>query len=69
MKVVRALQNVGLKVDVKVRDHCHVTGKYRTTATHRNFNINVSLNYNISIVFHNPKEIRVTFYYARTWQI
>ena len=29
--------------NVKVRDHCHVTGKYRSAA-HRDCNINVSLN-------------------------
>ena len=33
-------------------DHCHVTGKYRSTAD-RDCNINVSLNYRIPIVFHN----------------
>ena len=26
--------------DVKVRDHCHITGKYRDSA-HRDFNINL----------------------------
>ena len=30
--------------DVKVRDHCHITGKYRGTP-HRNCNINVKLNH------------------------
>ena len=30
--------------DVKVRDHCHVTGKYRSSA-HRDCNINVKLNH------------------------
>ena len=36
--------------DVKGRDHCHITGKYRGSA-HRDFNINVKLNYKISVVF------------------
>ena len=40
--------------DVKVRDHCHVTGKYRGSA-HRDCNINVKLNHKIPIVFHNIK--------------
>ena len=35
---------------VKVRDHCHVTGKYRGPA-YRNCNIKVRLNYKIPIEF------------------
>ena len=38
--------------DVKVRDHCHITGKYRDSAS-RDCNINVKLNHKIPIVFHN----------------
>ena len=40
--------------DVKVRDHCHITGKYRRSA-HRDCNINVKLNHKIPVVFHNLK--------------
>ena len=40
--------------DVKVRDHCHITGKYRGSA-HRNCNINVKLNHKIPVGFHNLK--------------
>ena len=40
--------------DVKVRDHCHITGKYRGSA-HRDCNINLKLNHKIAIVFHNLK--------------
>ena len=40
--------------DVKVRDNCHITGKYRVSA-HRNCNINVELNHKIPVVFHNLK--------------
>ena len=40
--------------DVKVRDHCHITGKYRGSA-HSNCNINVKLNHKIPVVFHNLK--------------
>ena len=36
--------------DVKVRDHCHITGKYRVS-TRRDCNNNVKLNYKISGVF------------------
>ena len=30
--------------DVQVRDHCYITGKYKSSA-HRNCNINVQLNH------------------------
>ena len=38
--------------DEKVRDHCHVTGKFRDTA-HWNCNINLPLTKNVPVVFHN----------------
>ena len=40
--------------DVKVRYHCHITGKYRGSA-HRDCNINVKLNQKILVVFDNLK--------------
>ena len=40
--------------DVKVRDHCHITGKYRGSV-HRDCNINVKLNYKIHVVLDNLK--------------
>ena len=40
--------------DVKVRDHCHIAGKYRGSA-HRDCNIKVKLNHTIPIVFCNLK--------------
>ena len=40
--------------DVKLRDHCHITGKYKGSA-HRDCNINVKLNHKVSVVFHNLK--------------
>ena len=39
---------------VKVRDHCHITKKYRGSG-HRGCNINVKLNQEILVVFHNLK--------------
>ena len=36
----------------KVRDHCHVTGKFRV-ATHWNCNINFQLTKKIPVIFHN----------------
>ena len=40
--------------DVKVRDHCHITGRYKSSA-HKYCNINVKLNHSILIVFHSLK--------------
>ena len=40
--------------DVKVRDHCHITGKY-SGSPHRDCNINLKLNHKIPVVFHNLK--------------
>ena len=42
--------------DVKVRDHCHITRKYRSSA-HRDFNINVKLNQKSPVVSHNLKKL------------
>ena len=38
--------------DEKVRDHCHVTGRFRG-ATHRSCNINFQLTKRIPVIFHN----------------
>ena len=40
--------------DVKVRDHCHISGKYRDSA-HKDCNINLKLNHKIPVVVHNLK--------------
>ena len=40
-----------LNID-KVRDHCHITGKFRGAA-HNKFNINLRLTRKLSIIFHN----------------
>ena len=45
--------------DFKVRDHCHITGKYRVSA-HRDCNIR--LNHKIPS---QPKELWFSSYYAR----
>ena len=49
--------------DVKVRDHCHITGKYRSFA-HRDSNINLKSQtfYWIS----QSKKIWFSSYYAKT---
>ena len=43
-----------IDTDVKVRDHCHITGKYRVSP-HRDYNIDVKLNHKIPVVFHSLK--------------
>ena len=40
--------------DVKVKDHCHITGKYKGSP-HRDCNINVKSNHKLPVVFHNLK--------------
>ena len=40
--------------DVKVRSHCHIAGKYKSSV-HRDFNINPKLNRKIPIAFRNLK--------------
>ena len=40
--------------DVKERDYCHITGKYRGSS-HRDCNINFKLNRKIPVVFHDLK--------------
>ena len=46
--------NMYVDGDVKVRSHCHITGKYKVSA-HKNCDININLNYKIPIVFQNLK--------------
>ena len=59
MKILKTLLrwiwgNVYVEGDVKVRDHCHITGKYRGPA-HRDCNIKVKFNHKTPIVFQNLK--------------
>ena len=48
--------NVYVDDDVKVRDHCHITGKYNASA-HRDCNIKVKLNHKIPVMFQNLKNL------------
>lgn len=41
--------------DIRVRDHCHRTGKFRGSA-HQDYNLNLQIklgNLKISVIFHN----------------
>ena len=40
--------------NIKVRDHCHITGKYKGSP-HRDYNINLELNQKIPVIFHIKK--------------
>ena len=40
--------------DVRVKDHCHITGKYRGAA-HNECNINFRLTNKIPVIFYNLK--------------
>ena len=41
--------------DEKVRDHCHITGKYRG-ASHFSFNANFKLSKKVPVTFHNLRD-------------
>ena len=60
-KMSRTLINVILviKKDIRVRDHCHITGKYRGSA-HQDCNINFRLTAKIPIIFHNLRGYDIT---------
>ena len=40
--------------DIRIRDHCHITGKYRGSA-HQDCNINYRLTDKIPVIFHSLK--------------
>ena len=46
------LWQIAYNDNVKVRDHCHVTGKYRRAA-HGNCNVNLKLTKKVPVVIHN----------------
>ena len=46
--------NYYIDTDFRVRDHCHINGKYRASA-HRDCNIHAKLNHKIPVVFQNLK--------------
>ena len=49
--------NMYVDGDVKVRGHCHITGKYRGSA-HKDCNTNINLNHKVhSYCISQPKEL------------
>ena len=46
--------DVYVDVDVKVRDNCDITGKYKGFA-HKDCNVKIKLNHKTAVVFHNLK--------------
>ena len=55
-KIIKCLicDNACVDGDIKVRDYCHITGKYRVRA-YRDCIINAKLNLKIHVVFRNLK--------------
>ena len=72
MKILKTLlwicDNVCVKDVVKVRNNCHISGKYRGFA-HRDCNIKVKLNNKIFAAFPNLISLWFTSYQARSRQI
>ena len=51
--------------DIRVRDHCHITGKYRGSA-HQDCNLKLRVDfktYKLPVIFHNLK-----CYYDQIWE-
>ena len=61
-------RNYYVDVDIKVRDHCHINGKYRGSA-HRDRNINLRFKSQNSCHISQPKKSWFSSYNARTRQI
>jgi len=54
--------------DIKVRDHCHITGKFRGAA-HQTCNLNVRTSLNVKIIFHNGSNYDFKFIIRKLYKI
>ena len=54
LKTLRSVCDVYVDCDFKVRDHCHITGKYRGS-TQRDCNAKVPFNHKTPVAFYNLK--------------
>ena len=52
--------------DVKVRDDCHIIGKYRVSV-HRYCNTNLKLNQKFPVIFQNLKKIIILILLYNNW--
>ena len=52
--------------DEKVRDHCHITGKFRCAA-HWGCNINLQLTKKIPVIFHNLRGYDSHLIFVSLW--
>lgn len=55
--------------DIRVRDHCHISGKYRGSA-HQGCNLKLKIKpqgIKIPVIFHNLRSYDSHFYYVRDW--
>ena len=51
MNVISVIKKYN-KTDVRVRDHCHITGMYRGSS-HQDCNLNFQISDRIPVIFHN----------------
>ncbi len=56
------------KLDIKVRDHCHITGKFRGAA-HQSCNLKVRTSLKIPLFFHNGSGYDFKHFIKKSYKI